>query len=67
MLIISRKARESITIRVGNDTLKLLVLTNANGRCRIGFEGPAQFRILREELEAERKSAPKAVVENNAV
>ncbi|MGC9184751.1 MAG: carbon storage regulator [Thiomonas sp.] len=47
MLILTRRPGEAI--RIGDD-IRLVVLQSAPGKVRLGIEGPAALRILREEL-----------------
>ncbi|MGE0072529.1 MAG: carbon storage regulator [Thiomonas sp.] len=47
MLILTRRPGE--VIRIG-DAIRVVVLQSAPGKVRLGIEGPADLRILREEL-----------------
>lgn len=47
MLILTRRPGEAI--RLG-DHIRVVILQSAPGKVRLGIEGPAELRILREEL-----------------
>lgn len=61
MLILSRRAGESITI--GND-IKVKVVSVGSNQVRLGIEAPREVRVLREEIclaiEEENRAAAKA-------
>ncbi len=64
MLVITRKANEEIVI---GDNIVLKVISNGNGRVKIGIEAPKDVRIargeiaFREELIAEAKEKELAI------
>ena len=64
MLVITRKANEEIVI---GDNIILKVISNGNGRVKIGIEAPKHIRIargeiaFREELIAEAKEKELAI------
>ena len=47
MLVITRKANEEIVI---GDNIVLKVISNGNGRVKIGIEAPKHIRIARGEI-----------------
>ncbi len=49
MLVISRKAQESVTI---GDSIKIVVLDWNRGRVRIGIVAPKHVPIVRQELDS---------------
>ena len=61
MLILSRRAGESVTI--GND-IKVKVVSVSGNQVRLGIEAPREVRVLREEIilaiEAENRAAANA-------
>ena len=64
MLVITRKANEEIVI---GDNIVLKVISNGNGRVKLGIEAPKHIRIargeiaFREELIAEAKEKELAI------
>jgi carbon storage regulator CsrA len=51
MLVITRRTDErTIIIGPGGEQLSVLVVCCRDGRVRLGFEGPREFLVLREEL-----------------
>ncbi len=48
MLVLSRRSGESVQI---DSNIRVVVLSVANGRAKLGFEAPDHIRILRTELE----------------
>lgn len=60
MLVISRKAGESILI---SDQIKITVLSQGSDKVTIGIDAPKEIRIIREELadtiEANKESSGK--------
>ena len=47
MLVLSRKARETIVI---DDQIEITVISVAGGRVRLGFSAPTNVKIRRSEL-----------------
>ncbi|WGS64238.1 carbon storage regulator CsrA [Marinitoga aeolica] len=50
MLVLSRKNDEGITIMIEDKILKIKVLSIEGNAVKIGFEGPKDFKIYREEV-----------------
>ncbi|APT76587.1 hypothetical protein XO10_08830 [Marinitoga sp. 1135] len=50
MLVLSRKIDEGITIMIDNKILKLKVLSVEGNAIKLGFDGPKDFKIYREEV-----------------
>lgn len=50
MLVLSRDDLESVVITCGDKVMTLTVLEARNGRARLGFQAPRDFKISREEL-----------------
>ncbi|KLO21778.1 carbon storage regulator [Marinitoga sp. 1197] len=50
MLVLSRKNNEGITIMIEDKILKLKVLSIEGSVIKLGFEGPKDFKIYREEV-----------------
>ncbi|WP_129408922.1 carbon storage regulator [Marinitoga lauensis] len=50
MLVLSRKSDEGITIMIEDKILKIKVLSIEGNAIKIGFEGPRDFKIYREEV-----------------
>jgi carbon storage regulator len=48
MLVLTRKLGESVYI---NDTIKVTVVDIGGGKIRLGFEAPADVRIMRSEID----------------
>ena len=59
MLVLTRKAGESITI---HDEIKVTILSVRGNRIRIGLEAPADVDIVRSELVDWSKVPPKPAV-----
>ncbi|QDV49596.1 carbon storage regulator [Gimesia fumaroli] len=53
MLVLTRRTNESVTItdRETGKQLTLKMLECKNGRSRIGFDGPRDFQISRDQVE----------------
>lgn len=52
MLILMRHTSESVTIHVGDVTVRVMVTDIGEDRCSLGFDAPPEVAILRSELEA---------------
>lgn len=50
MLVLSRKNDEGITIMIDDKILKLKVLGIEGNAIKLGFDGPREFKIYREEV-----------------
>ena len=51
MLTFTRKNRQSVVIQVaGHAPLTVTLLGSRTGKCQLAFDGPQDYRILREEL-----------------
>ncbi|SHE63311.1 carbon storage regulator, CsrA [Marinitoga hydrogenitolerans DSM 16785] len=50
MLVLSRKNDEGITIMIDDKILKIKVLNIEGNAIKLGFEGPREFKIYREEV-----------------
>lgn len=50
MLVLSRKPNEGITIMIEDKILKIKVLSIEGNAIKLGFEGPRNFKIYREEV-----------------
>ena len=64
MLILSR--RESESVHLGDDIVLTIVRVSGE-KVRIGIQAPPHIKVLRNELELEVKSSPKAEVAPNPV
>ena len=52
MLTIGRKRGEQTIIDAGNRRIEITVVSTRGGKVKLGFNAPADVRILRKELEA---------------
>jgi sRNA-binding carbon storage regulator CsrA len=50
MLVLTRKLAEPVRVRVGGQTLWLMVADCDRGKVRIAFDGPLAVEITRDEL-----------------
>jgi carbon storage regulator CsrA len=50
MLVLSRKEEEVVVVKHGEDVLKVKVKKCRNDKVGLGFDGPKNFVIVREEL-----------------
>ncbi len=51
MLTFTRKSGQSVVVHVaGHPPLTITFLGSRPGRCQLAFDGPQEYRILREEL-----------------
>lgn len=50
MLVLSRKLDEGITIMIEDKILKIKILSIDGNAIKIGFDGPRDFKIYREEV-----------------
>ncbi|KAF2956417.1 carbon storage regulator CsrA [Marinitoga sp. 38H-ov] len=50
MLVLSRKLNEGITIMIEDKILKLKILSIEGNAIKLGFDGPKNFKIYREEV-----------------
>lgn len=50
MLVLSRKNDEGITIMIDDKILKLKILGIEGNAIKLGFDGPREFKIYREEV-----------------
>lgn len=55
MLVLSRKADQSIKIGSGPNVITITVLQIDHGKIRLGIDAPKEMPIYREELVAEGK------------
>ena len=55
MLILTRKKGEAVTITAGGQTIKVVVTQIRDGHVRLGFDAPAEVKIVRDN--AKRKGA----------
>ncbi len=60
MLVLTRKTGEGISI---GDGIKIRVVEIKGGHVRIGIDAPAEFRILREEIQAKVQSENRTAAE----
>ncbi len=60
MLVLTRKTGEGISIGNG---IKIRVVEIKAGQVRLGIEAPAEFRILREEIQAKVQSENRTAAE----
>ncbi|MCA9122070.1 MAG: carbon storage regulator [Planctomycetaceae bacterium] len=58
MLTFTRKNGQSVVVQVaGHAPLTITFMGSRPGKCQLAFEGPQEYRILREELKL-RESVP---------
>ena len=50
MLVLTRRRNENVHIRIGDTTVIVKTLFCDQGRCRLGFDAPANAIIVREEI-----------------
>ena len=50
MLVLGRRAGEAIVINTPTGDVRIVVLEDSSGRCRLGIDAPRNFQIIREEL-----------------
>lgn len=58
MLVLERSDSERVLIRVGSVDVWLKVLRASNGSVKLGFDGPREAVILREEMKQCPKKKP---------
>ena len=50
MLVLTRKENSRVVVTHGGETLTVMVVEARRGSAKLAFEGPAGFKLLREEL-----------------
>lgn len=60
MLVLTRKTGEGISIGEG---IKIRVIEIKGGQVRLGIDAPAEFRILREEIQVKVQSENRTAAE----
>lgn len=53
MLVLTRQKNQKVLVRVGDVVLKLVVVDVKGDKIKLGFDGPDDFQIKREELVAQ--------------
>lgn len=51
MLVLTRKAGQSITIKTPGGDVRVFVLRKQSGEVRLGIDAPADYRISRDDRE----------------
>lgn len=49
MLVLSRKVDERIRIKTPHGEMWVVLTRTSEGKARLGFSGPSDFKVLREE------------------
>lgn len=65
MLVLTRQKNQKVLVRVGDAVLELVIVDVKGDKVKLGFAGPDDFQIKREELVAqENRSAAKLAPED---
>lgn len=65
MLVLTRLKNQKVLVRVGDAVLELVIVDVKGDKVKLGFQGPDDFQIKREELVAqENRSAAKLLPED---
>ena len=55
MLVLSRKAEESILLTIGDITIRVIVFEASQGKVRLGIEAPKEVSICRDDAVIKEK------------